>query len=90
MRDKRTIVQSTEKVEGGRGRGGGLRGLILVGIGILGGGSSEHQVHALAGWLRVLLLLLLLLLLVRTVVTKEVGLRGLLLGLREVHALPIG
>ena len=58
----------------------------MVGVGILGGGSSEHQVHALAGWLRLLLLLLL----VGAVVCKEAGLRGLLLGLREVHILAIG
>ena len=59
----------------------------MVGVGILGGGSSEHQVHALAGWLRLLLLLLL----VGAVVCKEVGLRELLLvGLREVHILAIG
>jgi len=59
----------------------------LVGIGVLGGSSSEHEVHALAGWLRELLLLLL----VGAVVSKEARLRGLLLvGLREVHILSIG
>ena len=59
----------------------------MVGVGVLRGGSSEHQVHALAAWLRLLLLLLL----VGAVVSEEVGLRGLLLaGLREVHILAIG
>ena len=59
----------------------------MVGVGVLGGGSSEHEVHALAGWLRLLLLLLL----VGAIVCKEVGLRWLLLvGLREVHILAIG
>ena len=59
----------------------------MVGVSVLRGASSEHEVHALAGWLRLLLLLLL----VGAVVCKEVDLRGLLLvGLREVHILAIG
>jgi hypothetical protein len=59
----------------------------LVGVGVLRGGSSEHEVHAVAAWLRLLLLLLL----VGAVVCEEVGLRWLLLvGLREVHILAIG